>query len=163
MRRLRTRAALPIAALLALSVTLSIAQSTFDPAEFDEAATTILCDCGCHPQSVADCTCGRAAEMREEIRTMVAAGMTGEEVIADYVARYGEKILIAPDASGFNLLAWIGPFLLLFVGVGSLVWLVRRWSRSSPGSPSEDVPAAYAPADDDPYAARLRREIEELQ
>ena len=31
---------------------------------YDEAINTILCDCGCHPQTVKECACGRAAEMR---------------------------------------------------------------------------------------------------
>ena len=130
-----------------------------EASEYGKAASTILCDCGCHPQSVADCTCGRAAEMRSEVLTMVQGGMTGDAVIASYVERYGDKIRIAPTASGFNLLAWLGPLALLLGGACGVTWLVRRLSRSA-ASAAADA-AAPVPAADDAYLARLRREVEE--
>lgn len=160
-RSTRSRGAFA-AALLLMVVSLVTTQVTaFDQAGFDEAAGQILCDCGCHPQSVAACTCGRAAEMREEIRGMIASGMSGRDVIDDYVARHGEKILIAPEATGFNLLAWIGPMFLLLGGVASLFLLVRRWSRRRDAESDTVTPPAVDA--DDPYAARLRREIEEYR
>ena len=66
--------------LLALSAPLQAAGEI--PAEVDqkaylEVATTILCDCGCHPQSVHACACGRAAEMREEIAAALTRGGPG--------------------------------------------------------------------------------------
>ena len=133
----------------------------YDEAEFDKAARTILCDCGCHPQSVADCACGRAAALREEMRAMIAGGMTGDEVIASYVAKHGEQILIAPDAQGFNLLAWVGPLALLLVGALGIVFLVRRWSARG-ASETDDAPRADL-APDDPYVSKLRRELEDLR
>lgn len=132
-----------------------------DEAEYLEAAETVLCDCGCHPQSVAACACGRAAELRAEMRAMVAGGMTGEEVIASYVAKHGEKILIAPDAEGFNLLAWLGPIAMLFVGIVGIVFLVRRWGPRKGAARDETYSAELSP--DDPYVTKLRRELEELQ
>ena len=87
-----------------------------------KAISTILCDCDCHPQSVKDCACGRAAEMRDEMRAMIARGMSGDEIVEDYVARNGEQIRIAPVAKGFNLVAWIGPLIGLVLGCGGLAW-----------------------------------------
>ncbi|HXV75220.1 MAG TPA: cytochrome c-type biogenesis protein CcmH [Candidatus Polarisedimenticolaceae bacterium] len=163
MREVRRRAAVVIFAASLWSVLAAAPAAAFDDAAFNEAAGTILCDCGCHPQSVAACTCGRAAEMRDEIRTMVASGMTGRQVIDDFVARYGEKILIAPEATGFNLLAWLGPLGLLVGGLAALVVVVRRLSRRGPAGHAADAPPAAPVAADEPYAARLRREVEELR
>ena len=156
---MRDLTALALVSVIALALSPSVL--AFDAAAFNEAAETILCDCGCHPQSVAACTCGRAAEMREEIRELVVSGMSGEQVIDDYVARYGEKILIAPEASGFNLLVWLGPLALLVLGVASLVLLVRRWSPRP--STEDSQPAAASVETDEPYLARLRREVEDIQ
>ena len=142
----RTAVSAVLAAMLLVGSVLPVL--AFDAAAFNEAAETILCDCGCHPQSVAACTCGRAAEMREDIRKMVVAGMSGREIIDDYVARYGEKILIAPEATGFNLLAWVGPLVLLLAGAASLVLIVRRWSRKDVAASEEPVvtvPAGSSP------------------
>ena len=152
-------------AVLLCSVLLVAAQLSpvlaYDEAEYLKAAETVLCDCGCHPQSVAACACGRAAELREEMRAMVAGGMTGDEVIASYVAKHGEQILIAPDAEGFNLLAWLGPLALLLGGVVGIVLLVRRWSPKA-GSGADGAPKAEL-APDDPYVNKLRRELEDMQ
>jgi cytochrome c-type biogenesis protein CcmH len=133
----------------------------YDEAEYLKAAETVLCDCGCHPQSVAACACGRAAELRQEMRTMVAGGMSGDDVIASYVAKHGEQILIAPDAEGFNLLAWLGPVALLLAGVVGIVLLVRRWSPKA-GSEANEAPRPDL-APDDPYVSKLRRELKDMQ
>ncbi len=130
-----------------------------DRAEFERAARVILCDCGCHPQSVYDCACGRAAEMREEIAAEIRNGRTGDQVVADYVARHGEKILIAPKASGFNLLAWIGPGFALVAGAAGLFLAIRRWARQGAAGAARDTTPAVAA--DDPYLARLERHLRE--
>lgn len=140
---------------------LSPATVADDEAEYLKAAETVLCDCGCHPQSVAACACGRAAELRGDMRAMVAGGMTGEEVIASYVAKHGEKILIAPDAEGFNLLAWLGPIAMLFGGIVGMVFLVRRWSPKKGAGGGEPPGDELSP--DDPYVTKLRRELEDMQ
>jgi cytochrome c-type biogenesis protein CcmH/NrfF len=123
-----------------------------------EAATTILCDCGCHPQSVHDCACGRAGTMRGDVERMARSGMTGQEIIDDYVAKYGEQIRIAPTASGFNLVAWLGPSLGLVAMSAILLLVLRRWRRR----PDEMPVSASAPSVRDPRAAaRLRAAMEE--
>ena len=135
---------------------------TLPAAEFQEeyakAATTILCDCGCHPQSIHDCACGRAAEMRNEVTGMIRSGMTGDEVIEAYVAEKGEQIRIAPEAEGFNLVAWLGPGLLFLVAAGALLLLLRRWSRSA-SETRQEAPPEIDP--EDPYVARLKKELED--
>jgi cytochrome c-type biogenesis protein CcmH len=146
---------------LLLVLALSPAALADDEAEYLKAAERVLCDCGCHPQSVAACACGRAAELREEMRAMVVGGMSGDEVIASYVAKHGEKILIAPDAEGFNLLAWLGPLAMLLIGFVAIVLLVRRWSPKKGGVAGEPSQPELSP--DDPYVSKLRRELEDMQ
>jgi len=158
LREPRSRPALLLLVGLLLAASAPALAAPAD--EYGKAASTILCDCGCHPQSVADCTCGRAAEMRAEIQALVDGGMTGDAVIASYVERFGDKIRIAPTARGFNLLAWLGPLALLVVGAASVTWLVRRLSRSAHGAAQEPAPLAPTAADE-AYVARLRREVEE--
>lgn len=126
-------------------------------AEFDRAAKVILCDCGCHPQSIHDCACGRAEEMRGEVAALVRQGMTGEAVVAKYVAERGEKALIAPKTEGFALVAWLGPIAALFLLAAGLALVLRRWTRRGPSAPSPAPPAT-----DPAWSARISREIEEL-
>lgn len=131
-----------------------------DAEEFLEAAETILCDCGCHPQSVYDCECGRAAEMRAEIADHIRGGKTGTEVVDFYVARFGEQIRIAPEARGFNLIAWLGPGIAFLLAGAAVVWLLRRWRIRQPAGAGEPG-AADVSAADEAYVSRLRNALEE--
>jgi cytochrome c-type biogenesis protein CcmH len=126
-------------------------------AEYLKAATTLLCDCGCHPQSVHECACGRAEELRGIVADHVRSGMTGDAVIAKFVAEKGEKILIAPTSQGFNLVAWVGPLAGLFLAAAGLALVLRRWNRKA----GPAAPAAAAPPPDTAWDARLHRELEE--
>ena len=126
---------------------------------YEEAASAILCDCGCHPQSVKDCACVRAGEMRKEIAAEAATGKTGEAIVAGYVARYGQKILVTPPATGFNLVAWLTPSLGLIATAMCLTLLIRRWRRTAPPAPPPVATGAVAPED----LARLQRDLEELR
>jgi cytochrome c-type biogenesis protein CcmH len=128
-------------------------------AAFERAATTILCDCGCHPQSVKDCACSRADEMREALAQEAASGKSGDAIIASYVARYGQKILVSPPASGFNLVAWTGPAIGLIGAAVMIALMIRRWQRTSAAHPADMLPASAAV--DDAYLAKLRKDVEE--
>ncbi len=147
---------------------LPLAAQVADPDEYDKVISTILCDCSCHPQSVKDCSCGRSDQMRETIRSLVAgdaadgrAAMTADAVIARYVAEQGEQIRIAPTSEGFNLVAWLGPFVALFGGGVGLVLLLRRWLRRQ--EPVASTPPAETAAEDEPYLRRLREKLEEMR
>lgn len=93
----------------------------------------------CRSQSVLESSSTLAREMKAEIRRRLAEGQTPEEVKAYFVSRYGEWVLLRPEARGLNLLVYVLPPLLL-VGGGLLVWaLLRRWSPragSDAGSPA---------------------------
>jgi cytochrome c-type biogenesis protein CcmH len=152
-----------LALLVALLAGGGAAAQGFDQAGYDQATSTILCDCGCHPQSVHDCACGRAAEMREEIRAMIVEGKTGDDVVAAYVAEHGEQIRIAPKAEGFNLVAWLGPGLILLAASGSMLLLLRRWSKLKDSSFEDAAAAPAGPPVDDAYRQRLDQALEKME
>ncbi len=152
-----------IGLLLCVSVMAQAERATgFDAAEYDQATHMILCDCGCHPQSVHACACGRAAELRVEIHGLISQGMSGDEVIAEYVNRVGDHIRIVPTAEGFNLLAWLGPLFALVSGSVLMIFLIRRWARRT-GEVSTETQTPLATAADDVYRQRLRDALENLE
>ena len=126
---------------------------------YERAATQLLCDCGCHPQSVKECACGRAGEMRAALYKDATEGKTGDEIIAAYVAQHGQKILVSPPATGFNLVAWTGPAIGLLGATIMIAFMIRRWRRTSIALPAETVPPSSSA--DEPYLARLRHDLEE--
>ncbi len=65
------------------------------------------------------------------VRDQLRAGKTPAEVKAFFVSKYGEWILLTPNARGFNLLLYILPFALLLGGMAVIVVLVRRWTHAA--------------------------------
>jgi cytochrome c-type biogenesis protein CcmH len=158
-RRSRTALLAVVIGVLALEP-LALALTPANQAEYELAATTILCDCGCHPQSVHDCACGRADEMRRELAALVDSGMSGEAIIAKYVAEHGEKIRIAPTATGFNLVAWVGPLIGLVLAAGGLALVLRRWRREAVAA---EPAAATTPVADAAARARLEQALRDFE
>ena len=128
---------------------------------YEKAANALLCDCGCHPQSIQACACGRADELRKSIAAEASSGKTGDQIIAEHVARVGPQILVTPPAAGFNLVAWGGPAIGLIAAAILISLMIRRWRRAEAATPSG--PRAEPAAADEVYRARLRRELEELR
>ena len=85
-----------------------------------------------------------ANRIRQFISARIAAGDTESEIKAKLVAQFGPAILAEPSKHGFNLLAWVLPFVALGVGAVALGLLVWRWSRgrerssAAPGGPPVD-------------------------
>ena len=116
----------------------------------------LTCQCGCQ-LTVANCnmpTCGFSVPTRREIDGMIARGMTRAQIIGFYRTKYGEKVLSAPTAEGFNLLAWTMPFIALVVGGGAIAWAFGRWHSHAP---SDSKPAAEQTSS---FDAELRRKLE---
>jgi cytochrome c-type biogenesis protein CcmH len=73
-----------------------------------------------------------AQRMKEFIKQRIAAGDTKSEIKARLVANFGQAVLAAPPKKGFNLLAWVLPFVGIGAGAVVLAVLAWRWSRSRP-------------------------------
>jgi cytochrome c-type biogenesis protein CcmH len=97
---------------------------------------------------------------KQTILDLVSQGKTKEEITASFAARYGEKVLSAPTTSGFNLAAWITPFLAVAVG-GALIGVISlRWTRQRRQQENDSQPTATAP---DQYRERLKKELESFE
>lgn len=126
----------------------------------DDVEAAIMCQCGCTYTlqacaSAMGCTPGE--EMRRVIAAQAAEGKSEGEIIAYFVSLYGETVLAAPTKKGFNLTAWITPFLALLAGAVVVYFLIRAWSRrrSAVGSM---VPQRREELER--YAALVDRELE---
>lgn len=146
------------------------AVSTSTQREVEEALT---CQCGCG-LTVASCNhldCSFAVPVRKYVAEQLAAGQTGEQILEHYKQQYGEKVLSSPVPEGFNLLAWIAPYVLI-TGAGlTMVLVFRRRARLALAEPVRPRrPASPDPlerprsgAADDERLARLREEVEDLE
>jgi cytochrome c-type biogenesis protein CcmH len=103
--------------------------------------------------------CSFAVPVREDVAKSLAAGQSEDEIIARYVAEYGEKVLSSPTHEGFNLLAWWGPYVVLLLGAATLTLAMRRIARRSAVTTGEAGSTDNATPE---QRARLERELEKV-
>lgn len=102
-----------------------------------------------------------AQRMRQFISQQIAAGATESEIKAALVDQFGEAVLAAPPKEGFNLLAWVLPFVGIVLAGGVIAFLVVRWTRAGRGGgagPPGDPAANGRPGALDP---ELERRLDE--
>ena len=80
----------------------------------------------CQNQTIKDSNVQIASDLRREIRRLLGEGKADAEVYDFLVQRYGEFVLYRPRMSGFTLLLWIAPGILLLVGGVIAVRVVRK-------------------------------------
>ena len=129
-------------------------------ARFSALGHGMICACGCN-QILLECNhvgCQYSDRMRGELQHMLDKGMGDEAIVQEFVLKYGNTILAAPTTSGFNLVAWVVPFLVLGTATFFAAILVKRWKSGADPLPAPA--SATAAAEMDEYRARARRETE---
>ncbi|MGR3592942.1 MAG: cytochrome c-type biogenesis protein [Limimaricola soesokkakensis] len=83
----------------------------------------------CRNESIDESNAGVSRDLRLMVRERLVAGDSDAEVVRAVVDRYGEFVLLKPDASGANLVLWLAaPGLLLLAGGVAFVSIRRRAS-----------------------------------
>lgn len=80
----------------------------------------------CQNESLAGSHAELAQDLRREIRGMIQAGKSDDDIMKFMVDRYGDYVRYRPPVTATTWLLWFGPFLLGIVGVGLLVSYLRR-------------------------------------
>ncbi len=80
----------------------------------------------CRNESIDESNATLAQELRLVLRERLVAGDTDQEAVDYMVARYGEFVLLRPDASGANLILWLAAPALLLVALGIGWATIRR-------------------------------------
>ncbi len=108
----------------------------------------------CPGKTLQTCTSYQAFELRREIKRMVEAGQTDEQILTTLQARFdNDDFTIAnPVQPWYTALV---PFLPFLIGGVLVIWVFRRWTRRRRGE--EDPAPAPVPAIAGADAERLAR------
>ncbi|MDH5300667.1 MAG: cytochrome c-type biogenesis protein CcmH [Gammaproteobacteria bacterium] len=127
--------------LLALALPVSAQEaaplSDMDPvlqARMDELTKELRC-LKCQNQTIYDSKAGLADDLKRQIRIQIEKGKSDEEVVEYLVSRYGEFVLYRPRFDAQTFFVWVGPFILLIVGVVVLVVTIRKRRQLIDDSP----------------------------
>lgn len=126
-------AALLIALLATAAVPVAAEPSTPPGPEEQVRAIASRLRCPvCQNESVADSPSELAAQMREEIRRRLQQGEPPEVIIAYFVSRYGEWILLDPPRRGLGWVVWLAPVAVFAIGLLAAARFVRRKVEPAP-------------------------------
>lgn len=88
------------------------------------------CTCGCNLDiytcRTTDFTCTTSPALHREVLALNEAGLSAEEILEDFMARYGDDILMAPKPEGFNLAGYLVPGVLITSIGMALTWVLYR-------------------------------------
>ena len=145
------------ASVILLFGTLALAQDIAHKDVVNEITGNLMCTCSC-PHIIDQCgeECGMAPQLVHRISELVKSGQGPEDVYALFEEEYGPVVHAAPDTEGFNLLAWIFPFVGLLVGA-IVVFTVARGLKSK--TVEQDLNVS-APPIEDKYRRLLEKELE---
>lgn len=137
---------LVVSLMLPLAVAaIDTGQAFDDPelqARYEKIITEVRC-LKCQNQTIKDSNAFLAADLRREIRRMLAEGMTDAQIYDFLVVRYGEFALYRPRMSGKTLVLWIAPGLFILLGAIVAIRVVR--ARMSMPIDDEELEPDQAP------------------
>lgn len=80
----------------------------------------------CQNETLADSRADLAVDLRNQIREMMRAGKSDQEIVGYLTARYGDFVLYRPPMRPTTYLLWFGPFILLLAGMIVLFRYVKQ-------------------------------------
>jgi len=86
----------------------------------------------CQNQTIADSNAPLALDLRNQIRQQIAAGRDDAQIRAYMVDRYGDFVLYRPPFKASTALLWLGPLLLIAIGLAVFLLVVRRRKATPP-------------------------------
>jgi cytochrome c-type biogenesis protein CcmH len=131
--------------LLAVVLGLGSVSLAADRATVKEVAQQLMCPCGCN-QTLGNCNhvnCPNMAGMTKEVVQQLDEGKSKDAILDAFSEKYGMAILSSPPAQGFNLAAWLAPFVALAIGISMVVYFVRtfksRWPQAAAATEKVDM------------------------
>lgn len=131
---MKKRMSLFILILVILIPTLALAAGPYDEnsPEYKDVASLFVCpECNTAGAELND-------RFKAEILDLMNEGYTKEEIKVYFIGVYGESILAAPEASGFNLLVWTIPFIAIGVAGIGIILFIRNSVKKAKQTPGDE-------------------------
>ena len=147
--RARRASATLLASLLALlgAGSAGIAVAATPRASFNQVQGALMCVLCNEPLNVA-----RSPEAYAEnayVRSLIQKGETRRQILNDMVQQYGTSVLAKPPATGFNVLIYVVPPVVVALGLITLALTIPRWRRRGREAAAKPQPTAAALSDED--------------
>jgi cytochrome c-type biogenesis protein CcmH/NrfF len=144
-----------------LVATLSVLIGSTSDDRFASLGHKLMCACGCN-QVLLECNhvgCTYSSRMRDELAASISRGDSDDLSLQAFVQKYGPTVLIAPTTTGFNRVAWVVPYLVLGLGLMTVILTVRAWKERPLKLPANAVVPASG-VDISRFRDQARRETD---
>jgi cytochrome c-type biogenesis protein CcmH len=140
-----------------------------DEAEIKAIEQRLACSCGCTLDvftcRTTDFTCTYSPELHREVLALRDDGKTAREILDVFVAKYGEKALMAPKPEGvINLTGYLLPGALIAAAGAALALFISHRKTAVAGVSASSDPArpveAHASQEE---LDRLRRALADIE
>lgn len=84
----------------------------------------------CQNQNISDSNAGLAQDLRKQVYKMIMAGEEDDAIFDFMVKRYGDFVLYRPPFNTTTLLLWLGPFIILVLGLFVLINFIRQREKN---------------------------------
>ena len=149
--------------LVAAWLFVSVSGASYAGSLLQDLENALMCKCDDKCGKVlVNCTCSTSDKTRAKFSKMLDSGLTVDQIIKSQVDEYGETVLSAPTKFGFNLTAWVMPFIALVaggVGVRKVIysWVVKKEKTVIQKEPEEKT------ATSEKYSKRLQDELDGIE
>ena len=147
--------------LLVTAISLAQTSDLLDPS-VRRVGEKLACLCGGCKNSVGSCPmlgCHYATPKREQIQKALAEGKTDQQIVGAAVKEQGLQALVTPPAEGFNILAWVMPFVMIGLGLLAIGFFIRHMSAKRAAADSPDLPNEVL----DRYHDQIEKETSKLE
>jgi cytochrome c-type biogenesis protein CcmH/NrfF len=132
-RRLLTVALL---AITLVTATTAPAFAATPRVSFNDIENELMCvACGV-PLQIAESP--QADRERAYIHRLIDRGLTKDQIKAELVATYTDRVLATPKHSGFGLTAYLVPIILVLAALAGIAVALRRWRRNRDDADHDD-------------------------
>jgi cytochrome c-type biogenesis protein CcmH len=137
-------------------------------AEIQAIEQRLACNCGCTLDvftcRTTDFTCTYSPELHREVLALRDERKTAQEILDAFVAKYGEKALMAPKPEGFGLLGYLLPGgLIAAAGAGLLLFIGRRKAAVAATASARGPVSTPSVSASPEELERLRRELADVE
>ena len=91
----------------------------------------------CRSETIADSNATLAGDLRRQVKDLIAAGKTDDEIMKFMTDRYSDYVLYDPPLAPRTWILWAAPILLLGGGIVTALIVIARKSKLPDTDPAD--------------------------
>ncbi|MEQ8672029.1 MAG: cytochrome c-type biogenesis protein CcmH [Aggregatilineales bacterium] len=127
--------------------------------DVNEVASGMFCPI-CENEPLDTCRANTCVIWRGEIRDMLEQGFSEQQVVDNFIGRFGQRVVDVPQDDGLRLLTFIGPIVLGLLALIVGIITFSRW-RGGDVPPRVTTTSANLDAGNDDYRSQLESDLRE--